>query len=88
MAAVRSLGRRSSGRMTVRCQRFLKMDLSAFQGFHTIDEGTVGCRFDAFNIASYDNPDTNIDGLNFGNASLQTLHSTERHLQFSARYTF
>jgi hypothetical protein len=51
----------------------------------------VGFRFDAFNafnIVSYGNPDSGISDGNFGNVSLQGVRSAERHLQFSAKYTF
>jgi hypothetical protein len=54
----------------------------------------VGFRFDAFNafnIASYGNPDTGITDSNFGNVSNQgtnAVRSVERHLQFSANYRF
>ena len=51
----------------------------------------LGFRFDAFNafnIVSYGNPDTGINDTNFGDVARQNLRSTERHLQFSARYTF
>jgi len=52
----------------------------------------VGFRFDAFNafnIVSYGNPDTGITNGSFGQvASIGSIRSTERHLQFSAHYTF
>ena len=79
---------------------YLNVDMSAFKDFHTFREQTLGFRFDAFNafnIASYGNPDTNInDGANFGNISNQgsangipqAVRSVERHLQFSANYRF
>jgi hypothetical protein len=47
--------------------------------------------FNAFNIASYGNPDTGITDSNFGNisnAGTSAVRSVERHLQFSANYTF
>jgi Carboxypeptidase regulatory-like domain len=75
----------------VRGPGFFNADLSAFKDFHTFREQTVGFRFDAFNafnIVSYGNPDTNINDSNFGNVSLQNPRSTERHLQFSAHYNF
>ena len=70
---------------------YFNADLSAFKDFHTFREQTIGFRFDAFNafnIVSYGNPDTGITDSNFGNVSLQTPRSTERHLQFSAHYNF
>ena len=73
---------------------FLNVDMSIFKDFHVWRENTVGFRFDAFNafnIASYGNPDTGITDSNFGNISNQgggATRSTERHLQFSANYRF
>ncbi len=83
---------------------YYNVDLSAFKDFHTFREQTFGVRFDAFNafnIVSYGNPDTNITdtnlvGTNFGNISgqgsangvPQAVRSTERRLQFSANYRF
>jgi hypothetical protein len=75
----------------VRGPGYLNVDMSAFKDFHIIGEHTLGFRFDAFNafnIVSYGNPDTGITDSNFGNVSLQGTRSTERHLQFSARYSF
>ncbi len=79
-----AFGTESNG--AVRGPGFFNTDLSAFKDFHIIGEHTVGFRFDAFNafnIVSYGNPDTSIGDGNFGNVSLQTPRSTERHLQFS-----
>ncbi len=73
---------------------FLNIDMSMFKDFHIVREQTVGFRFDAFNafnIASYGNPDTGITDSNFGNISNQgtnAVRSVERHLQFSANYRF
>jgi hypothetical protein len=78
---------------------FRNVDLSIFKDFHTFREQTFGFRFDAFNafnIASYGNPDTNITDANFGNISNQgsginapnAVRSQERRLQFSANYRF
>jgi len=79
--------------------RYLNVDMSAFKDFHTFREQTLGFRFDAFNafnIVSYGNPDTNIGDATFGNISNQgsangipqAVRSTERRLQFSANYRF
>jgi hypothetical protein len=73
---------------------FLNIDMSMFKDFHIVREQSVGFRFDAFNafnIASYGNPDTGITDSNFGNISNQgtnAVRSVERHLQFSANYRF
>jgi hypothetical protein len=75
----------------VRGPGFVNVDLSAFKDFHIINEQNVGFRFDAFNafnIVSYGNPDIGITDSNFGNVSTQGVRSTERRLQFSARYSF
>jgi hypothetical protein len=79
--------------------RYLNVDMSVFKDFATFREQTLGFRFDAFNafnIVSYGNPDTNIGDNNFGNISnqgtadglQQSVRSTERRLQFSANYRF
>jgi hypothetical protein len=81
----------TSGNGSVRGPGFFNVDMAAFKDFRVVGEHTVGFRFDAFNafnIVSYGNPDTGIGDSNFGNVSLQTPRSTERHLQFSAHYTF
>ena len=73
---------------------YFNTDLSLFKDFHVWREQTVGFRFDAFNafnIASYGNPDVGITDSNFGNISNQgsgAVRSVERHLQFSANYRF
>lgn len=87
--APNTFGTESNG--AVRGPGFFNSDLSAFKDFHTYKEETIGFRFDAFNafnIVSYGNPDTGITDSNFGNVSLQTPRSTERHLQFSLHYNF
>jgi hypothetical protein len=75
----------------VRGPGYFNMDMAAFKDFHVYREHTVGFRFDAFNafnIVSYGNPDTGITDSTYGNVSLQGTRSSERHLQFSAKYTF
>jgi Carboxypeptidase regulatory-like domain len=87
--AENTFGTESNG--AVRGPGFFNTDLSAFKDFHTFREETIGFRFDAFNafnIVDYGNPDTGITDTTFGNVSLQTPRSTERHLQFSAHYNF
>jgi hypothetical protein len=84
-----TFGTESNG--AVRGPGFFNADMSAFKDFHLFREHSVGFRFDAFNafnIVSYGNPDTGITDTNFGNVSRQGTRSTERHLQFSAKYTF
>jgi len=76
----------------VRAPGFVNVDLSAFKDFQTYKQQTIGFRFDAFNafnIVSYGNPDTGVTDSNFGEIALNgSIRSTERHLQFSLRYTF
>jgi hypothetical protein len=76
----------------VRSPGFFNVDMSAFKDFRIVGEHSVGFRFDAFNafnIVSYGNPDTGITDTGFGQvAPLGSIRSTERHVQFSARYTF
>jgi hypothetical protein len=42
--------------------------------------------FNAFNIASYGNPDNGINDQNFG--QITNTRSTERHIQFELKYAF
>jgi Carboxypeptidase regulatory-like domain len=87
--APNAFGTESNG--AIRGPGFFDTDFSAFKDFHTFKEQNIGFRFDAFNafnIVSYGNPDTGITDSNFGNVSLQTPRSTERHLQFSLHYNF
>jgi hypothetical protein len=78
---------------SVRGPGFLNADLSMAKNFLTYHEQAIGFRFDAFNalnIASYGNPDTNVTDPTFGNISDQgtPVRSQERHLQFSLHYDF
>ncbi len=76
----------------VRGPGYLNVDMSAFKDFSVYRAETLGFRFDAFNamnIVSYGNPDTNITDTTFGQiASQESIRSQERHLQFSLKYTF
>jgi hypothetical protein len=76
----------------VRGPKYVNIDMSAFKDFQTYKQQTIGFRFDAFNvfnIVSYGNPDTGVTDSNFGEIALNgSIRSTERHLQFSLRYTF
>ncbi len=87
--APNAFGTESNG--AVRGPGFFNTDLSAFKDFQIAESHTIGFRFDAFNafnIVSYGNPDTGITDPTFGNVSLQGVRSTERHLQFSLKYSF
>ncbi len=76
----------------VRGPGYFNVDMSASKDFRIIGEHSIGFHFDAFNafnIVSYGNPDTNLLDPGFGQvAPLGSIRSAERHLQFSARYTF
>jgi hypothetical protein len=76
----------------VRGPGYLNVDMSATKDFRIINEQSIGFRFDAFNafnITSYGNPDTNITDSTFGQIlSQQSIRSVERHLQFSLHYRF
>jgi hypothetical protein len=89
-ASSNSFGTSSNG--AVRGPGYLNVDGSAFKDFRVVEGQTIGFRFDAFNafnIVSYGNPDTGVTDSTFGQiVSQQQIRSTERRLQFSARYTF
>jgi len=76
----------------VRGPGYLNVDMSAFKDFHLFEAHMIGFRFDAFNafnIVSYGNPDVGITDATFGQiGSQESIRSTERRLQFSAKYTF
>ncbi len=77
---------------SVRAPGYLNVDMSAFKDFRLFGEHALGFRFDAFNamnIVSYGNPDTNITDSTFGQIGSQDqIRSQERRLQFSAHYNF
>ncbi|MGB7200620.1 MAG: TonB-dependent receptor [Acidobacteriaceae bacterium] len=76
----------------VRAPGYVNIDMSAFKEFQTYKQQVIGFQFDAFNafnIVSYGNPDTNINDSTFGQVGeTGSIRSTERHLQFSAYYRF
>lgn len=76
----------------VRGPGYFNADLSAFKDFRTFREQVFTFRYDlfnAFNIVSYGNPDTNVTSSTFGQiASQQSIRSVERRMQFSAKYRF
>lgn len=88
--AVNAFGTSSNG--AVRGPGYLNVDMSAFKDFHIFEHQSVGFRFDAFNalnIVSYGNPNTNISDSGYGEIAPQgQIRSQERRLQFSAHYTF
>ena len=64
--------------------------MSLFKDFHLwSEEHVLGFRadfFNIFNIASYGNPDNNIDDSNFG--AISSVRSQERQIQSSLHYAF
>ncbi len=77
---------------SVRGPGYFNEDFSAFKDFHTFREQTFTFRYDlfnAFNIVSYGNPDTNVTDSTFGHiVSQQAIRSTERRMQFSVSYHY
>ena len=77
---------------SIRGPGFHDVDMSLMKDFRLFGEHFLGFQldaFNAFNIVSYGNPDTGINDSGFGQIVQQNqIRSTERHLQFSARYTF
>lgn len=76
----------------VRGPGYFNADLSAFKEFRTFREQVFTFRYDLFNalnIVSYGNPDTNVGDSTFGHiVSQESIRSTERRMQFSAKYRF
>ena len=72
-----------------RAPGFENVDMALEKSFDTFREQKINFRadfFNALNIASYGNPDNNMADTNFGQIS--GTRSTERHIQFEAKYTF
>ncbi|HTB96216.1 MAG TPA: carboxypeptidase-like regulatory domain-containing protein [Terracidiphilus sp.] len=88
--AQNTFGTSSNG--SVRGPGFHDVDMSAMKDFRIVGEHYIGFQFDAFNafnIVSYGNPDTGINDSGFGEIVQQNaIRSTERHLQFSVKYSF
>jgi hypothetical protein len=75
---------------TERAPGYRQVDTSLFKEFHVWREQVVGFRadfFNIFNIASYGNPDNNVqDGKNFG--LISGVRSPPRQIQLSLHYAF
>ena len=88
--AQNTFGTSSNG--SVRGPGFHDVDMSAMKDFRIVGEHFIGFQFDAFNafnIVSYGNPDVGINDSGFGQIVQQNaIRSTERHLQFSLKYSF
>ena len=74
---------------TLRAPGFFNVDGALEKSFPIIKEQKLQFRadfFNAFNIASYGNPDNGIADTNFG--QITSTRSTERHIQFELKYAF
>jgi hypothetical protein len=75
---------------TVRAPGYRQVDSSLFKEFHVWGENHVlGLRadfFNLFNIASYGNPDNNIQDTNFG--QITNVRSPARQIQIGLHYAF
>jgi hypothetical protein len=83
----------TAGNSTERGPGFRQVDLSLFKDFHVWREHTVGFRadfFNAFNIASYQLPDSNITDAGFGNIvdTGNPVRSPNRQIQLGLHYSF
>ena len=79
----------SAGNSTERAPGYRQVDFSVFKDFTVWREQKLGFRtdfFNAFNIASYGNPDNNINDGNFG--QITNTRSPQRQIQFSLHYMF
>jgi hypothetical protein len=79
----------TAGNSTERGPGYRQVDFSVFKSFTIWREQQLGFRtdfFNAFNIASYGNPDNNINDPNFG--QITNTRSPARQIQFSLHYTF
>ncbi|GAA3763801.1 TonB-dependent receptor [Terriglobus aquaticus] len=74
---------------TLRAPGFLNFDFALQKSFRIYESHRLDFRsdfFNAFNIASYGNPDNSINDPNFG--QITSTRSTERHIQFELKYAF
>lgn len=68
---------------------YRQVDMSLFKDFHVWEQHVLGFRadfFNIFNIASYGNPDNNIQDSNFG--QIASVRSPARQIQLSLHYAF
>ena len=74
---------------SLRAPGFFNVDAAIQKSFTVFHEQHLDFRsdfFNAFNIASYGNPDNGINDSNFG--QITDTRSTERHIQFELKYAF
>jgi hypothetical protein len=79
----------TSGVNTERAPGYRQVDASFFKDFHITESQAIGFRvdfFNAFNIASYGNPDNNVTDTTFG--QITNTRSPARQIQFSLHYRF
>jgi hypothetical protein len=79
----------SAKNSTERAPGYRQVDMSLFKDFHVWREQVVGFRadfFNLFNIASYGNPDNNINDSTFG--EIASVRSGQRQIQLSLHYMF
>ena len=79
----------SAHNSTERAPGYRQVDTSFFKDFHVWGEHVMGFRadlFNAFNIASYGNPDNGVTDSNFGQIS--SVRSPPRQIQLSLHYSF
>ena len=72
-----------------RAPGYRQIDLSFFKAFQVVRAQTLQFRadmFNAFNMASYNNPDSNISDTTFG--QITSTRSPQRQTQFSVDYQF
>jgi hypothetical protein len=72
-----------------RAPGYRQVDMSLFKDFHVWRENVVGFRadvFNIFNIASYGNPDNNVQDSSFG--LISSVRSPPRQIQLSLHYAF
>jgi Carboxypeptidase regulatory-like domain/TonB dependent receptor/TonB-dependent Receptor Plug Domain len=86
-AAVGAFG--TAGNNTERAPGYEQIDLAASKSFAITEAQHLEYRvdfFNAFNIASYDNPDNNVQDGTFG--KITNVRSLPRQIQMSLHYTF
>jgi hypothetical protein len=74
---------------TERAPGYRQVDMSLFKDFHVWREQVFGFRadfFNLFNIASYGNPDNNVNDSSFG--LITSVRSPQRQIQLSLHYAF
>lgn len=74
---------------SLRAPGFFNVDMALQKSFLVYKENHVDFRadfFNAFNIASYGNPDNTMTDATFG--QITSTRSTERHIQFELKYAF